>query len=46
MRYTVEQFKKIIAEEILVVPKRMTIRNFITHYYELLTDFFREKNQN
>ena len=42
MRYTVEQFKKIIAEEILVVPKRMTIRNFITHYYELLTDFFRE----
>ena len=42
MRYTVEQFKKIIAEEILVVPKRMTIRNFITHYYELLPDFFRE----
>lgn len=42
MRYTIEQFKKIIAEEILIIPRKMSIRNFITHYYDELPEFYRE----
>ncbi len=42
MRYTIEQFKKIIAEEILIVPRKMSIQNFITKYYDELPEFYRE----
>ncbi|MBO6264664.1 MAG: hypothetical protein J6M57_01490 [Acidaminococcaceae bacterium] len=42
MRYTIEQFKKIIAEEILIIPRKRSIRNFITHYYDELPEFYRE----
>jgi len=42
LRYTIEQFKKIIAEEILIIPRKMSIRNFITHYYDELPEFYRE----
>ena len=42
MRYSIEQFKKIIAEEILIIPRKMSIRNFITHYYDELPEFYRE----
>lgn len=42
LRYTIEQFKKIIAEEILIVPRKMSIQNFITKYYDELPEFYRE----